>query len=314
VLPAPAVGPLATSLSAAPSPRGLRLWGEQQAPALTSIAALKRAGRYTDAWYLQRIAGQPHALWVSGDVGPAVITQRLRLRMAHARASAGVPVVVLYAIPHRDCGGHSGGGAATAAGYRSIVNAVATGVGTTRAIVVVEPDALAHLSCLGALARTQRYQLLNYAVRRLSASGTTFVYLDAGHAGWVAPRVMAGRLRLAGVARARGISLNVAAFNRTAVEIGFARALATALARPLPVVIDTGRNGLGAATGPLRWCNPAGRALGSPPTTTHPVAQVDALLWIKSPGQSDGACRPGEPRAGAWWHWYAIGLSRRANW
>jgi endoglucanase len=39
---------------------------------------------------------------------------------------------------------------------------------------------------------------------------------------------------------------------------------------------------------------------------------VDAYLWIKRPGESDGSCHGGPP-AGAWWPDYALGLARRAR-
>lgn len=43
--------------------------------------------------------------------------------------------------------------------------------------------------------------------------------------------------------------------------------------------------------------------------TADPLA--DAYLWIKPPGESDGACNGG-PEAGAWWPEYALGLAQRA--
>ena len=74
-------------------------------------------------------------------------------------------------------------------------------------------------------------------------------------------------------------------------------------------VIDTSRNGNGpAADAPLNWCNPAGRALGTRPTTVGLAPRVDALLWIKRPGESDGSCRPGEPTSGWWYADYAVEL------
>jgi endoglucanase len=36
------------------------------------------------------------------------------------------------------------------------------------------------------------------------------------------------------------------------------------------------------------------------------------LRWIKTQGESDGACR-GAPTAGTWWPRYALGLARRAQ-
>jgi len=40
-------------------------------------------------------------------------------------------------------------------------------------------------------------------------------------------------------------------------------------------------------------------------------ALVDAYLWIKTPGESDGTCNGG-PKAGQWWADYALGLARSA--
>ena len=74
-------------------------------------------------------------------------------------------------------------------------------------------------------------------------------------------------------------------------------------------IIDTSRNGIGSTSG--EWCNPKGQSLGSEPTTNTGNALVDALLWIKQPGESDGTCNGG-PAAGTWWADYALGLGRNA--
>ena len=55
-----------------------------------------------------------------------------------------------------------------------------------------------------------------------------------------------------------------------------------------------------------------GRALGSPSTTETSDSHVDAFLWIKTPGESDGACN-GAPAAGVWWGDYALGLAQRST-
>jgi endoglucanase len=77
-------------------------------------------------------------------------------------------------------------------------------------------------------------------------------------------------------------------------------------------VIDTSRNGNGPyeeGDPARRWCNPPGRALGETPTTRTAGPLVDAYLWVKRPGESDGECRGG-PKAGQWWQRYARGLVR----
>lgn len=84
-------------------------------------------------------------------------------------------------------------------------------------------------------------------------------------------------------------------------------------------VIDTSRNGKGPWSPPAAtysdaqvWCNPPGRGLGDRPTTMTGNELLDAKLWIKVPGESDGACTRGaigpgdpergmiDPAAGAW--------------
>lgn len=60
---------------------------------------------------------------------------------------------------------------------------------------------------------------------------------------------------------------------------------------------------------------PAGRALGVRPTTTTGNALIDAYLWIKRPGESDGACGdlPSPPPAGAFFPAYAQMLAKAAR-
>jgi endoglucanase len=75
-------------------------------------------------------------------------------------------------------------------------------------------------------------------------------------------------------------------------------------------VVDTSRNGLGPAPDGA-WCNPPGRALGARPTVATGEPLHDAALWVKHPGESDGACNGG-PAAGTWWAQGALDLARLA--
>jgi endoglucanase len=102
------------------------------------------------------------------------------------------------------------------------------------------------------------------------------------------------------------------------------------------VVLDTSRNGQGpwapaAGTSypdPQTWCNPPGRGLGARPAAVPAPAfpLVDAYLWVKTPGQSDGQCNRGvagtttdpewggstDPAAGAWFPQQALQLAQLA--
>ena len=93
-----------------------------------------------------------------------------------------------------------------------------------------------------------------------------------------APSDMADRLNKAGVGHARGFSLNVANFFTTEDEIGYGEAI-SGLTNGSHYVIDTSRNGAGPApASKLDWCNPGGRALGTPPTTATGGATRRRLL------------------------------------
>ncbi len=71
-------------------------------------------------------------------------------------------------------------------------------------------------------------------------------------------------------------------------------------------VIDTSRNGQGPWTPPADrpagdpqdWCNPPARGLGLRPTLTTGTPKLDAYLWVKLPGESDGACNRWNPSGG----------------
>jgi endoglucanase len=262
-----------------------------------------RRSRPADAALMDRIASQPLARWVGSwnlnigqDVSDAVA------RITGARA---LPVFVAYNIPHRDCGSFSAGGASSAAAYRRWIRDFAAGLGSKKAVVILEPDAIAGIDCLDARTQAERYDLIHDAVRVLRAKGAA-VYIDAGHARWVPAAEMAGRLQRAGVAEANGFSLNISNFLGNTVTIAYGTDLSRRIGGK-HFVIDTSRNGRNSSTAG-NWCNPPGQLVGSAPTTNTGNSVVDAFLWIKTPGESDGTCNGGPP-AGNWWAEYALGLA-----
>ena len=263
-----------------------------------------RRSRPDDAALMEHIAEQPVATWLgewSRDVRSAV-----RRTAAAARAASRVPVFVAYNVPHRDCGGHSAGGARTARAYRAWIRKLAAGLAEAPSVVVLEPDALAGMDCLSPERREERQALIRDAIGVLKAAGA-IVYVDAGNAHWHPADTMAARLTSAGIAEADGFALNVSNFVATRVSIAYGDAI-YALTGGKHYVIDTSRNGAG-GTADAQWCNPTGQSLGDAPTTQTGHALADAFLWIKVPGESDGRCNGG-PRAGTWWDGYALALAR----
>ena len=240
------------------------------------------------------LAAQPVARWftgsadeVRGDVADVVDA---------AAAAAAPPVLVAYAIPDRDCGQFSAGGAADAATYRAWIDAFARGIGPRKAVVVLEPDALVHTGCLDDAGLREREELLAGATATLAAlAPQAEVYLDGSAANWsIAPAALVDRLLAAGVEHVRGLALGVSSYTPTTTALEFGRATAAELAartgQQLGLVVDTSRNGAGTTA----WCNPADQRLGQAPSTDPGLGpDVDALLWIKPPGESDGDCGTG---------------------
>ncbi len=265
-----------------------------------------RRSRPADAELIARVANQPTARWFGGWV--ADISSEVRQAVATISRSGALPVFVACNIPHRDCGSHSAGGAGGGDAYRRWIDDFATGVGGRRAIVILEPDALAAIDCLDAATRQERMALLRESVTILKAQRAS-VYLDAGNARWHPHVEMARRLQDAGIGAADGFALNVSNVQATSANVAYGEKLSS-LVGGKHFVIDTSRNGI-PGSDPRGWCNPRGRALGVVPTTDtgHPL--VDAFLWIKQPGESDGTCGGG-PQAGSWWSDYALELSRMA--
>jgi endoglucanase len=284
---------------------GARIWHNPDSPARRQADAW-RSSRPGDANLMERIASQPVAQWIGGWT--ANVRNHVRSIVTRAASEGTVPVFVAYNIPHRDCGGYSASGAqSTAAGYRAWIREVAAGLSDGRSVVVLEPDAVAQVSCLPAQGQEERFALLRDAVELFKAAGAA-VYVDAGNARWIAADVMAARLKRAAIDQADGFSLNVSNFISTAANIAYGEAVSARLSGK-HFIIDTSRNGMG-GTADGQWCNPPGQALGHPPTTRTGHRLVDAYLWVKVPGESDGPCNGG-PAAGQWWAEYALGLAQR---
>ncbi|MBC2904994.1 glycoside hydrolase family 6 protein [Streptomyces cupreus] len=287
-------------------------WVNPEGNAAQQVADYEKAGKEADAEQIRKIAEQPTGEWI----GPENPEDEARGFTEAADKAGRTALLVLYNIPHRDCGQYSQGGAADGNAYRSWIDGVAKGIGDRSATVILEPDAVLHLvdGCTPDEFHEERYDLLKGAIEKLKSLKNTKVYLDAGNAGWGNPDQIFEPLQWAGIVRADGFSVNVSNFYRTEDSIQYGKDL-SAKVGDKPFVIDTSRNG----NGPYedgdpaeRWCNPPGRALGETPTTKTADPLVDAYVWVKRPGESDGECKGG-PKAGEWWAEYALGLAEASR-
>ncbi|HVV52567.1 MAG TPA: glycoside hydrolase family 6 protein [Polyangia bacterium] len=247
-----------------------------------------------------------------------------------------VPVFVVYDLPGRDCAAEASAGelapdAAGEARYQhEFIDAIAAAFRAhpdQRVVAVLEPDSLSNLvtnldrpRCHAAAAIYKRG--IAYAISKLSLPNV-FLYLEAAHAGWLGFPKNIGRAAAlykevltmgGGPERVRGFALDVSNYDpavdpaktprdRTSAasdETGYAADLARALGQ-LGVtgkrfVIDTGRDGQAYIRSVASsWCNVRGAGLGERPRAA-PSPLVDAYLYIKVPGESDGTSDPNAPR------------------
>jgi endoglucanase len=266
-----------------------------------------------DAALVGKVAAEPQASWYGGWSGDikTVVTNYVNA----AERAGELALLVAYNIPNRDCGQYSAGGASDDGAYREWIKGFADGIGARRAVVVLEPDAVPLLdACLSKPDQSKRLELIRETVVTLEALPHVAVYIDAGHSSWVPVPEMAERLKLAGIAEARGFALNTSNYRADDELIKYGKDLIAALGIDTHFIIDSSRNGNGPAPpGEEDWCNPEGRALGRPPTANTGEPVLDAYVWIKRPGESDGTCKGGPP-AGQWFLERAVEMARNAKW
>jgi len=269
-------------------------------PAAAQVESWKNT-RPADAEAIKKLVGVQDARWFGGWNGN--VENDVRDYVNQAANISTLPIIVAYNIPFRDCGGYSSGGADSANNYRAWIESFARGIGSNKAVVILEPDALPGVECLPENERNTRLDLLSHAVNILKNNSNTSVYIDAGHSNWISVSETASRLQRANIAKADGFSLNVSNYYTNAQNKVFGDAVSSAVGGK-HYIVDTSRNGKGSNG---EWCNPSGRAIGTMPTSNTDSPLIDAYLWIKKPGESDGYCNGG-PAAGAWWGEYALGL------
>ena len=260
-------------------------------------AALKAAGHPTEAGAAYYIAKRPVAIWLTSSLSSTVLVDVIKRDLARAKTEGTTAVFVTYAIPDRDCGGYSAGGL-TATSYLPWSNLIAATLKGHPAVVMVEPDSLS--TCPSQT--TSREALIARAVKTFTVDGIP-AYLDGGSPNSVSAETAADRLNAAGIQDARGFFSNVASYYPVD-EVRNYDGQISAHTNGAHFVIDVSRDGKGWRG---TWCNARGAGLGQDPHVAAGDTRLGALLWIKTPGVSDGTCN-GSPPAGHWDAPYAKSL------
>jgi endoglucanase len=199
--------------------------------AIEQIGGLLRSRDARDAALLAKMELVPSAVWLDGETqaqaaeGAAGVQQadddvarQVREALIGSSLERAVPVFVAYNIPGRDCSQYSAGGAPSDAAYDAWINALRGALGDARAVVILEPDALANLPgyCGSAyqanfpdITNTTRIGDVAYGVQTLETDPNISVYLDAGNSAWQTVGNISEVLMAADVQQAQGFFLNV---------------------------------------------------------------------------------------------------------
>ena len=236
----------------------------------------------------ERIAGVAQATWFT-TYNPDSIQAEVDALASAAEADGTVPIMVVYNVPGRDCGNHSDGGAPDHDSYQAWVDNFAAGLDGRPATIVVEPDALSLMGTCEGQPPAEVMDSLSYAGQALIAgSDQARVYMDVGHSDWHSPEEIADLLDGVNAAEsAHGIATNTSNYRTSEDEVAYAEAIIEASGLDLTAVVDTSRNGNGPADD-SEWCDPPGRALGTPTTSDTGNPAIDGFLWVKLPGEADG--------------------------
>jgi endoglucanase len=232
--------------------------------AVTHVAQLLKSRKYADAARITAMEATPQSVWFEKGT-PAEVKSQVKKTMAEAALAHRVPVLVSYNLPFRDCAQYSAGGAADSAAYKAWIDGFARGIGSGKAVVILEPDSLGiipyNTTIFGSedwckptvtdadgntvpapgATSEERYALLKYAVQAiLENAPSASVYLDGSHSNWLGVSEAAYRLYKAGfkdgVQQVQGFYLNVSNYESTSDNVQFGTWVSMCLAAGTPGV------------------------------------------------------------------------------
>ncbi|KAF0318559.1 1,4-beta-D-glucan cellobiohydrolase CEL6A [Colletotrichum sp. SAR11_59] len=245
--------------------------------------------------------------------------------------------------------------------YIDPIAALAKEYSDTRIVFIYEPDGLANLiTNMGVQKCSQAADTYkaatDYAFKTLNLDNVA-IYVDAGHAGWLGweanlqptATLYADVYKKAGSPKAvRGLVTNVSNFNGWNLtsapsyttpnnnydESKFHAALTPMLKTagyPANYLVDQGRSGKQPTGQQIwgDWCNVKDAGFGARPTVKTGIDTLDAIVWVKPGGESDGTsnssatrydekCSSGSsftpaPEAGTWFQEYFEMLIKNAD-
>ncbi|RXW21714.1 hypothetical protein EST38_g4153 [Candolleomyces aberdarensis] len=232
--------------------------------------------------------------------------------------------------------------------------------------LILEPDSLGNLitnmsveKC--AKAADAYREATSYAIAKLQRSNFA-LYLDAAHGGWlgwaanlepsakVFAEVLKGAQSINPDAKARGLAINVSNYNQYQAPVREAYTEwndswdeyhylnnliphLEAAGFPTQFIVDQGRSGkAGIRTSWGQWCNIKNAGFGTRPTADQAILKndnVDAIVWVKPGGESDGTsdvnavrydancgspvAHVPAPESGEWFNDFVVNLVKNAE-
>jgi cellulose 1,4-beta-cellobiosidase len=293
----------------------------------------------------------------------------LALQQQKAAGKPVITTFVVYDLPNRDCNAAASAGELPAnpegearyqRDYIDVIAAAFAAHPDQRIAAILEPDSVGNLITNLANPKCQAAEGIYkrgiaYAIAKLSLPNV-FLYVDAAHSGWLgwpknivktAPVFKEILMMAGGPDRIRGFATDVSNYNPAkdptnpkrdphaapSDELGYVvdlnKELEAVGITGKGFIVDTSRDGKAyIRTSPGNWCNIKGAGLGERPQAA-PAPNVDAYLWIKVPGESDGTAdakaarfdancvsddaTPGAPEAGLLFESYLLDLVKNAK-
>ena len=265
-----------------------------------------------EAQALSKIAGQEETQNVSlfaGGGGPgAILGQTTKLLCRNAAADPTPATVMVFSTFFIYPRGRFCPSLAAIQSWQGTfgrdINEMARGIGSKRAVILMEIDSIGTSSCLKKKSLTLWLHDLSWEANVFSQLPHAVVYEEAGYSDAQGPLWTAKRLWQAGVNRVEGFWTNGTHFAWSSNEIKWAEKVSNALFRlshgsyRAHFVVNTAQNGQGPKLNPHpvqqgieNLCNPPGRGLGRTPTGN--VDPTSDRPHLPEPGRVHVDRRPG---------------------